>query len=261
MKILFVGDVYGKTGREVLSRSLPILIEKNQPDWVIVNGENATAGNGLSDKHARQIKSCGAHIITSGNHIFARPDWQQLLTKEENILRPHNLVASSSPGSGVKIFAAPGRPDLAVFNIAGRVFMSGGACPFRCFDELYQQIPPELPLFVDFHAEATSEKLAFFWHVDGRASAVAGTHTHVQTSDARILPGGTAVITDAGMTGALNGVIGVDRETILSRFTRGYSNRFQCAGNPAKIEGVIVVIGPNKKAQSIEAFRESDDQG
>ena len=260
MRILFVGDVYGKIGREMLCRSLPLLVEKNKPDWVIVNGENATSGNGLSDKHARYIKNCGAQIITSGNHIFARQDWQQLLAKDEDILRPHNLVSESSPGSGIKIFSAAGRPDLAVFNIAGRVFMSGGTCPFRCFDKLYGKISPDVPLFVDFHAEATSEKIAFFWHVDGRASAVAGTHTHVQTSDARVLPGGTAVITDAGMTGPLNGVIGVERDTILSRFTRGYSDRFQCAGDPAKIEGVIVDIGADKKAQAIEAFRETDSQ-
>lgn len=256
MKIVMIGDIYGKTGRDTLTRLLPGLIERFQPDWVIANGENTTAGNGLSAKHAQSIKNCGVDIITTGNHIFARLDWPEVLEKNQFILRPHNLVASSAPGSGCRIFNKGSLPPVAIMNIAGRVFMEQAECPFKTFDELYATLPEKTVVIVDFHAEATSEKLAFFWYVNGRASIAAGTHTHVQTSDERILPGGgTAVITDLGMTGSRDGIIGVDRETITGRFIRGYSEKFVCAPSPGKLEGFFVELGEGGRAVAIERFR------
>lgn len=258
MKILMIGDIYGKTGREVLQRQLPDLKERYQPDWVIANGENVTAGNGLSAKHAHAIKSCGVDIITTGNHIFSRLDWPEVLVRHDYILRPHNMISDDAPGTGYRVFCKPGTANLAVVNLAGRVFMESAECPFKSFDQLFVGIPKDTAIVVDFHAEATSEKLAFFWHVNGRATVAYGTHTHVQTSDERILPGGTAVISDIGMTGAIDGVIGVDRNTVTGRFINGYSDKFLCASGPGKIEGIFVEIDANNRVITIERLRISE---
>ena len=255
MKILFIGDIYGKTGRDTLKRQLPLLCQRYSPDWVIANGENVTAGNGLSARHARLLKDCGVDVITTGNHIFSRVDWPELLQKHEYILRPHNMVAETSVGTGCKVFRGQ-KNSLAVINLAGRIFMEAASCPFAAFDRLIKDIPAGVPVVVDFHAEATSEKQAFFWYANGRVAAVASTHTHVQTSDERILPGGkTAVITDIGMTGAVNGIIGVDRDTVVGRFRTGYSEKFLCAPGPGKIEGILVEISDEGFATGIERFR------
>lgn len=254
MKILMIGDIYGKTGRDSLQRLLPGLLNHYQPDWVIANGENVTAGNGLSQKHANFVRSCGVDIITTGNHVFSRSDWPEML-KSEFVLRPQNIVAADY-GVGCRVFRKPGAGDLAVMNLAGRVFMDAASCPFAAFDRLAGELPAEVPLVVDFHAEATSEKLAFFWHVNGRAAVAYGTHTHVQTSDERILPhGGTAVITDIGMSGAVDGVIGVDRNTVTGRFINGFSDKFLCAQAPGKVEGLFVELGADRKTQKIERIR------
>ncbi len=259
MKIIFIGDIYGKTGRDTLKRLLPQLRQSYSPDWVIANGENVTAGNGLSVRHARFLKDCGVDIITTGNHIFSRIDWPELLQKHEYVLRPHNMVAETSAGSGCRIFHGPNN-SLAVINLAGRVFMESAGCPFAAFDRLIRDIPDGVPVLVDFHAEATSEKQAFFWYVNGRVAVAAATHTHVQTSDERILPGGkTAVITDIGMTGAQNGIIGVERDTVVGRFRTGYSEKFLCAPGPGKIEGIVVEINAESFASSIERFRLVED--
>ncbi|KAF1080925.1 MAG: 2',3'-cyclic-nucleotide 2'-phosphodiesterase, Bsub YmdB [Candidatus Rifleibacterium amylolyticum] len=255
MKILFIGDIYGKTGRDTLKRQLPALRQRYTPDWIIANGENVTAGNGLSERHARFLKECGVDIVTTGNHIFSRIDWPELLQKHEYVLRPHNMVSETSVGTGCRVFRGSSG-SLAVMNLAGRVFMEAASCPFAAFDRLFRDIPAGVPVFVDFHAEATSEKLALSWYVNGRAAVVASTHTHVQTSDERILPGGrTAVITDAGMTGAVNGIIGVDRDTVIGRFMTGYSEKFLCAAGPGKIEGIVVEVSEEGFATDIERFR------
>ena len=256
MKTIIIGDVCGKTGRDVLKRKLSVIKQEYTPDWIIANGENATSGNGISTRHAKQLKESGVDIITSGNHIFARNDWQETVKSLDYILRPHNLIDHT--GTGCRVFSFDNKPRLAIINLAGRMFMERARCPFRMFDELYSQLPKKIPVFVDFHAEATSEKQAFFWHVDGRASCVVGTHTHVQTSDERILPAKTAVITDLGMTGAVDGVLGVDKDIILCRFYNGYSSRFQCALPPAKIEGVVVETDGDAKAVAIDRFRVID---
>ncbi|PKL49887.1 MAG: TIGR00282 family metallophosphoesterase [Candidatus Riflebacteria bacterium HGW-Riflebacteria-2] len=255
MKILFIGDIYGKTGRDTLKRQLPLLRQRYLPDWVIANGENVTAGNGLSERHARFLKDCGVDIVTTGNHIFSRIDWLELLQKHPYVLRPHNMVAETSVGTGCRVFHGQ-NSSLCVINLAGRVFMEASTCPFASFDRLIREVPAGVPVVVDFHAEATSEKQAFFWYLNGRVAAVVSTHTHVQTSDERILPGGkTAVITDIGMTGALNGIIGVDRDTVVGRFLTGYSEKFLCATGTGKIEGVVVEVGGEGFASGIERFR------
>jgi metallophosphoesterase (TIGR00282 family) len=255
MKIVMIGDIYGKTGRDALQRLLPGLMERLKPDWVIANGENVTAGNGISAKHANFIRECGVDVVTTGNHVFSRLDWPELVDKNEFILRPDNVTALKA-GCGLRVFKKAGICSLAVMNLAGRVFLEAAECPFTAFDALYREVPPDVTLVVDFHAEATSEKLAFFWHVNGRATVVFGTHTHVQTSDERILPnGGTAVITDIGMTGAVDGVIGVDRHTVVGRFISGFSDKFLCAPGPGKIEGLFVEIDDNHRPIRLERLR------
>lgn len=257
MKIIIIGDIYGKTGRETIQKLLPDVKAKYCPDCVVANGENVTAGNGLSGKHANGLKNSGIDILTTGNHVFSRLDWPDLMKKHDFVLRPHNLATVDAPGTGFRVFNLAGSMRIAVINLAGRVFMEPARCPFKTFDQLYESIEPGIPVIVDFHAEATSEKLAFSWHVNGRASVVAGTHTHVQTSDERILPGGfTACITDLGMTGPVDGVIGVDRDTITGRFVRGYSDKFVCAAGPGKIEGLFVELADeDRKIIQIERFR------
>lgn len=236
-------DVYGKTGREAIVDILPELKKIYNPDWIIVNGENATAGNGLSAKHAKMLKEAGVDVITSGNHIFARADWTDVLTKQDYVLRPHNMLPDKDIGTGCKIFTKKDKPRIAVINLAGRAFMEQCGCPFETFDRLYNTLPEDIPLIVDFHGEATSEKLAFFWYVNGRASIAYGTHTHVQTSDNRILPnGGTGILTDLGMSGALNGIIGVERNTVISRFINGYCDKFLCAQGSRKLEGLFAEL-------------------
>ncbi len=255
MKIILIGDIYGKTGRDVLQRLLPEIKKRFEPDWVIANGENVTAGNGISEKHAGFIKACGVDIVTTGNHVFSRLDWPKLLSESDFVLRPENITAKKV-GYGLRVFKKAGVGDLAVMNLAGRVFMEAADCPFAAFDKLYREVPTGIPLVVDFHAEATSEKLAFFWHVNGRATVVFGTHTHVQTSDERLLPnGGTAVITDIGMTGAVDGVIGVDRHTVVGRFISGFSDKFLCAPGPGKIEGLFVETGADGRPIRLERLR------
>ena len=256
MRILLIGDIYGKTGREAVKKFLPVLKQQYSPDWIIANGENTTGGNGISAKHINLLKQSGIDIITSGNHLFARKDWGEVV-QDPMVLRPHNLAELNAPGSGLKIFKNPvsGKDELAIVNLAGRVFMQRARCPFRTADNLLDLIEEDIPIIVDFHAEATSEKQAMFWFLDGRVAAAVGTHTHVQTSDERILPKGTAVITDLGMTGSVNSILGVDTNTIVGRFVSGYSDKFICASGQKKIEGVFIEMSSENKANHIERFR------
>lgn len=256
MRILLIGDIYGKTGREAVKQFLPVLKQKYEPDWIIANGENTTGGNGISAKHLKLLKQNGIDIVTSGNHLFARKDWVEVV-KDPVLLRPDNLADSNAPGTGLKIFKNPksGKNELAVINLAGRVFMQKARCPFKTAQNLLALIDEKIPVIVDFHAEATSEKQAMFWFLDGKVTAAVGTHTHVQTSDDRILPKGTAVITDLGMTGALNSILGVDTNTIVGRFVRGYSDKFVCGSGQKKIEGLFLQIASANEVKQIEKFR------
>lgn len=256
-RIVVLGDVFGDTGRKTLAKSMPEIIEKYQPDWIIANGENISGGNGISKKHANFLLQIGVDVITTGNHLFARNDWQEVTASVKNILRPHNMLPDNFPSKGIKRFSKEGKQDIQVMNLCGRVFMEPCFCPFQTFDRLFAELDSSVPLIVDFHAEATSEKQAFGWHAAGRASAVYGTHTHVQTSDARIITSNgrnTAFITDIGMTGSRDGIIGVDRDTIIDRFLSGYSDRFTAGDLPGKAEGAFFLIDGSGAVQ-IESFR------
>ncbi|RJQ38567.1 MAG: TIGR00282 family metallophosphoesterase, partial [Nitrospiraceae bacterium] len=214
MKLLFIGDVVGKTGRTAVRALLPKLSDRYKADCVVANGENIAGGFGLTEPLVQDLLSYGVHIITTGNHVWDKKDFMTSIGKESRVLRPLNYPPGV-PGHGSIVFNAGGR-KIAVVNVSGRVFMPQMDCPFRAIDAELERIRKETHIiFVDFHAEATSEKVAFGYYLDGRVSAVIGTHTHVQTADEKILPKGTAYITDAGMTGPSCSVIGIEVQQIL----------------------------------------------
>ncbi len=259
MRILMIGDIYGAPGRALAIRLVPVLRARHGIDWVIANGENATGGTGLSPHHRDKLLAAGIDLLTGGNHLFARPDWPATVGGAGRALRPHNLGGDGLPGKGWAVLEQPERPPLAVINLEGRVFLEPADCPFRWADTLLTRLPAAVPVVVDFHAEATSEKIALAWHLDGRVAFVAGTHTHVQTSDERILPGGTGVITDLGMTGPRDGILGVHREIVLGRFRNGFSERFQAAEGPSVLEGVLFEISSDDgRTRSIRRLRLQD---
>jgi metallophosphoesterase (TIGR00282 family) len=255
MNILMVGDVFGESGRAALAKHLPALRQQHAIDFCVVNIENAASGFGVTPPMARQALEQGADVLTSGNHIWDRKEIVEYITKENLLLRPANFPAGT-PGVGyVTIKAGPHK--VAVLNLMGRVFMLPIDCPFQKANEIVPELRKETPIIlVDMHAEATSESVAMGWHLDGRVSAVVGTHRHVQTADERVLPGGTAYITDLGMTGPTDGVIGVDRELILQRFLNQMPVRFEPAKGPAALHGVIIAVDPdNGRATDIRRLR------
>jgi len=261
MKILMIGDICGALGRRMVATGLQNLRNKFNPDWVIANGENATGGIGLSPRHRDQILKWGVDVITGGNHNFSRPDWRELFADSSRALRPHNLGGDDLPGKGWTMVESAGKPPLAIVNLSGRIFMEPADCPFRWADTLLKRFPPAVAVVVDFHAEATSEKIAMAWHLDGKVAFVAGTHTHVQTSDERILPGGTGTITDLGMTGPRDGILGVSRQIVIGRFLNGYSERFQSAAGAGVLEGVLIELGNDNRVVSITRIRVQDELG
>ena len=251
MNILMVGDVYGESGRAAVAKLLPRLRREHAIDFCVVNVENAAGGFGVTAPIARQILEGGADVMTSGNHIWDKKEIVAYIVKENLLLRPANFPAGT-PGAGhVTIKCGPHK--IAVVNLMGRVFMLPIDCPFRKADELVPELRKETPIvLVDMHCEATSESLAMGWYLAGRASAVVGTHRHVQTADERILPGGTAYITDLGLTGPTDGVIGVDRDQIIQRFLQQMPIRFETAKGPAALQGVVIVVDPDTgRASSI----------
>src|SRR5436309_13729600 len=255
MNILMVGDVYGEPGRKAIAKPVPRRRREHAIDLAVVNIETAAAGFGVTPPIARQAFDAGADVITSGNHIWDKREIVEYITKENLLLRPANFPAGT-PGVGhvtVKI----GPHKIAVVNLMGRVFMLPIDCPFRKADEIVPELRKETPIvLVDMHCEATSESLAMGWYLDGRVSAVVGTHRHVQTADERVLPGGTAYITALGMTGPTDGVIGVDREIILQRFLTQMPMRFEPAKGPAALHGVVIGIEPETgRASDIRRLR------
>lgn len=252
-KILFLGDVVGKPGRVAVREGLPSLIDRYGPLFVIVNGENSAAGVGITPEIAKEFFSWGIDGITLGNHAFHKREISAYLESEHRIIRPANM-APDVPGLG-SMRLQKQDVTLTVLNLCGRVFMDHYDDPFRTVDRLIQESPSPHVL-IDFHAEATSEKIAFAWHVDGRATAVLGTHTHVPTADARILPGGTATISDVGMCGPIDSVLGMDRHVILRRFLLGLPERFEVANTPGVISGVVLnVERETGRSTSIECVR------
>ncbi|MBS1710615.1 MAG: TIGR00282 family metallophosphoesterase [Armatimonadetes bacterium] len=238
-RILFLGDVVGRPGRDAVLAELPSLRAEFDPLFIVVNGENAAAGMGITPKIAAELFSAGVDVVTLGNHAFNKREISPYLDSGAAIIRPVNLP-ESAPGRGICHVQKKGI-ELAVMNIHGRVFMDSFDDPFAAFDRLDAQVQTR-HRFVDFHAEATSEKVAFGFHCDGRATAVVGTHTHIQTADEKVLPGGTAYITDVGMCGPYPSVIGMDRRIILQKFRTSMPARFEVADEPGVICGVVIDV-------------------
>lgn len=260
MKILFVGDIVGRCGRHALAARLDRLIDRHLIDLVVINGENAAAGFGLTVDVARELLSLSVDVITSGNHIWDKRDIYPLLDSEPKLLRPANYPAGV-PGRGAGIFHTSAGIAVGVLNLEGRAFMSPLDNPFLVADKLVAELRETTPIIlVDFHAEATSEKQAIGYYLDGRVSAVVGTHTHVQTADERVLAGGTAYITDVGMTGSRDSVLGVRKELATERFLTQLPVRFESAKKEPMINAVVIDVDETSgKARQIERIMELCD--
>ena len=259
MRILFVGDVFGQPGRRIVGEHLPPLIKQRSIDLVVINAENAAGGFGLTATIAETLFEQGAHVLTTGNHVWDKREiieYMQSVPAESHnqarrVLRPANYVAGT-PGHGYYEGVLPSGQMYAVINLQGRVFMASLEDPFRAADSLLKKITAKV-IFVDFHAEATSEKVAMGWYLDGRVTAVIGTHTHVPTADQRVLPGGTAYQTDVGMSGPFDGVIGVEKEQVLARFLTGMPAKFDAArGDPRMCAALVECDGATGRALAIE---------
>lgn len=242
MQILFVGDIVGRPGRLALRERLGRLIDTHCIDLVVANAENAAAGFGLTVDVADELFSFGIDVMTTGNHIWDKKDILDFLDSEERLLRPANYPGDA-PGCGAGVYRTAGGVAVGVINLEGRVFMKNLDCPFQAADRLIEQMRQTTQIIlVDFHAEATSEKAALGWYLEGRVSAVIGTHTHVQTADERVLPQGTAYISDVGMTGSRDGVIGMRREQVVEKFLSQRPTRFEISKKDPAINAVIIEI-------------------
>jgi len=243
MNILLVGDIFGKGGRKVVRHVLPRVVDRESVDLTIANVENATRGLGVSRDAVLELKKAGVQVMTSGNHIWKRPGVEELLESEPFLTRPANYPANV-PGKGSVVWESNLGVKVGVLNLMGRVFMQPLECPFRVGEAHINRLSEEgVHLIVlDFHAEATSEKLALAWFLDGRVSAIVGTHTHVQTADERILPNGTGYITDAGMTGPQDSVIGVRIERSVQSFLTGVPQRLEPSSKNLALNGVLISI-------------------
>lgn len=252
MKILFIGDITGGAGRKALFDNLPGLINRWSPDLVIANGENAAGGAGITKDIYHDFKEVGVDIITLGNHLVARGETVGILDSLPDLLRPANL-ASIIPGRGFGTFDFPFGP-VGVIVVSGRVFMAKLECPFKAVDRILEKMPKSVKnIIVEIHAEATSEKIALGWHLAGRVSGVIGTHTHVQTADNRILPGGTAYITDVGMTGPFDSVLGIKKDIIIRRFINQMPEKFDTARKDPRISAFFMET--DKEGKGIKTER------
>src|SRR5436305_10440215 len=250
-RILFVADVVGQPGRDAVKAIVPALKQELQPHLTVLNGENAAGGFGLTAKLVAELKGAGADVITSGNHVFAQKEFVADLPKLERVLRPANYPPPA-PGQGWCTLEVSGHQVL-VMNLIGRIFLDSLDDPFRAADAILSAHPETRIAFCDMHAEATSEKTAMGWYLDGRVSAVVGTHTHIPTADARVLPKGTAYVTDVGMVGPRDGCIGMDKDIVLQRFLTGVPNRFAVASGPVTFNSVLVNIDASTgRATSIQ---------
>ncbi|HAU41896.1 MAG TPA: TIGR00282 family metallophosphoesterase [Gammaproteobacteria bacterium] len=258
MKILFIGDVVGKSGRRALRRFLPELQDQTEADLTVVNAENAAGGFGVTAGVLEEfLEQSEIDVLTSGNHIWDKREALDLIQDEPRLLRPHNYPVGT-PGSGWIVATASNGVQVGVLNIMGTVFMHPTLdCPFSSAHQALEKRPSDVKVvLVDFHAEATSEKVAMGWYLDGRVSAVVGTHTHVPTADERVLPQGTAHISDVGMTGCYNSVIGMETAGVLKRFVERVPERFEVASGSASVCGVIIdVDGTTGKSRSIARVR------
>jgi len=257
MRILFVADVVGKAGRRALRKMLPVLCEGKDVDVVIVNCENAAAGFGVTRSVVEELYESGAEVLTSGNHIWDKRDFLEIIDDYETLLRPANYP-TAAPGRGALVVPTRAGVRLGVLNLAGRVFMQPLDCPFGVAErEIARMKMLTNIIFVDMHAEATSEKSALAWYLDGKVSAVIGTHTHVQTADERILPQGTAFLSDAGMTGAFDSIIGMEKDEIIAKFIKQIPVKFEVATADVRLQGVLLDVDDDTgKAVSIERISE-----
>jgi metallophosphoesterase (TIGR00282 family) len=241
MNILFVGDIFGSPGRRIVADHLQDIVEANHIDLTIANGENAAGGFGITPAIAEELFALGLDVITSGNHVWDKRELFDYFARQPRLLRPANYP--DAPGKGVITYRARNGVECAVINLQGRTYMPNTDCPFRKADRILNELGPDVKVrFVDFHAEVTSEKIAMGWYLDGRVSAMVGTHTHVPTADTRILPGGTAYQTDCGMTGPYQSVIGVQTDIIIQRFLTGLPVRMEAARMGPELHAVIVDV-------------------
>ncbi|HEX6506889.1 MAG TPA: TIGR00282 family metallophosphoesterase [Chloroflexota bacterium] len=254
MRILFIGDIYGKPGRKAVRHFLPKLREQYAPDVVLANGENMAGGAGITRDTAREMFELGIEVLTTGNHVWDQREAIEYLDEEPRILRPLNWPPGT-PGHGW-INISVDEEDLTVVNLQGRVFMRSLDDPFRGADALLRELQGRRNIFVDFHAEATGEKQALGFYLDGRVSALVGTHTHVPTADARVLPQGTAYITDVGMVGPRDSVIGSDPTPIIERYLTQMYRRLEVARGPVVFNAVVVDLDAGSRATSIRLVQE-----
>lgn len=254
MKILFIGDIVGSPGREAIKKLVPLLKQELSIDFVVANAENASGGSGITAKVADDLFSSEVDVITSGDHIWKKVEIFELINKEDRILRPINYP-SGAPGRGATVFKTKTGVKVGVINVNGRVFMDALECPFRTTLAACEELAKETKIIiVDIHAEATSEKVALGWYLDGKVSAVLGTHTHIQTADEKILPKGTAYITDVGMTGPYDSVIGRRVEDVLTRFLSSIPVRFEVAQENVQLHGALVEVD-EKTGKAISIIR------
>ncbi|MGY0691632.1 TIGR00282 family metallophosphoesterase [Virgibacillus sp. FSP13] len=260
MKILFIGDVVGSPGRDMVQEYLPKLKEKYRPHMTIVNGENAASGKGITEKIYKQFLEWGAQVITMGNHTWDKKDIFEFIDDAKYMVRPANFP-EDTPGKGLVFYNLNGT-EIAVINMQGRTFLPPLDDPFRKIDKLIAEAQKRTNIiFLDFHAEATSEKQAMGWYVDGRVSAVVGTHTHTQTADDRILPQGTAYITDVGMTGPYDAILGTERQAVLNKFLTNLPVRFEVdKKGRTQLNGFLVTINDKTGlASNVERILINDD--
>ena len=255
LSVLFIGDVVGHVGLREVLRQLPILKERFAAECIIVNGENIVDGKGLSDVEAKLLFDAGVHCITTGNHIWENWKARPLLASTPNVLRPHNYP-QENPGRGWYVITLPDQRTIGVLQVQGRVYMQAIDCPFKSATAALAKIKAQTNMVVvDFHADATAEKIAMGWYLDGAVSAVLGTHTHIQTADATILPQGTAYITDTGMSGPYDSVLGMKKDVAIKRFLLQTAHKYEVAENDVRVSGVHLVIDEvSGMARSIEPF-------
>jgi hypothetical protein len=246
MRILFIGDVFGQPGRRLVKEWLPALVGEYDPDLVLANGENAAGGFGITPPLVEELLDLGIAVLTSGNHVWDKKEIYAYLNEHSDgrLLRPANYP-HSVPGHGLYVGKTRSGFGYAVLNLQGRVFMSPIDCPFRTADEQLAKIPPDVKIrIVDMHAEATSEKVSMGWYLDGRVTAVVGTHTHIPTADETILPGGAAYITDLGMTGPYDSVIGIEKQSVIQKFLSQLPARFEVAKGDVRLHAVLIEADP-----------------
>jgi metallophosphoesterase (TIGR00282 family) len=241
MNILFIGDIFGAPGRRIVSDHLQDIVATNRIDLAIANAENAAGGFGITPSIAEELFALGLDVLTSGNHVWDKRELYDYFARQPRLLRPGNYP--DAPGSGVVVVQTPDGIECAVLNLQGRVYMPHTDCPFRKADQILNELDPAIKVrFLDFHAEVTSEKMAMGWYLDGRVSAVVGTHTHIPTADTRILPKGTAYQTDCGMTGPYGSVIGVETDIVVQRFLTSLPVRMEAARESPELHAVIIDV-------------------